>query len=146
MKKSRVFSWHLWLQLLSLVPFLFFIDSISSASKFNKIPRLSPIGDHEMFLRDPDTLSAESNLEDLETFFYNQTLDHFNYRSESYSTFQQRYFVNSKYWGGSNAPIFAYLGAEGPLEGDLSVIGFLTDNAPEFKALLIYIEVYTYLQ
>ncbi|GMN56144.1 hypothetical protein TIFTF001_025260 [Ficus carica] len=93
-----------------------------------------------MFLRDPETLSAESNLEELETFFYNQTLDHFNYRSESYSTFQQRYFVNSKYWGGSNAPIFAYLGAEGPLEGDLSVIGFLTDNAPEFKALLIYIE------
>ena len=49
--------------------------------------------------------------------------------------------VNSKYWGGANAPIFAYFGAEAPLDYDLPAIGFLTDNAPQFKALLVYIEV-----
>ncbi|EXB81591.1 Lysosomal Pro-X carboxypeptidase [Morus notabilis] len=138
MKTSRIISWHLCLQFLSL-PFLFFAV-FSSASKLNKIPKLSPTGHHETFLHDPETPTADSLSEDYETFFYNQTLDHFNYRPESYSTFRQRYVVNSKYWGGSNAPIFAYLGAEAPLDGDLSVIGFLTDNALEFKALQIYIE------
>ncbi|KZV14199.1 hypothetical protein F511_44224 [Dorcoceras hygrometricum] len=50
--------------------------------------------------------------------------------------------VNSKYWGGANSgyPVFAYLGAESPLDDDLEAIGFLTDNAPSFKALLVYIE------
>ncbi|GAY64891.1 hypothetical protein CUMW_237060 [Citrus unshiu] len=48
-------------------------------------------------------------------------------------------------WGGgagadANAPIIAYLGAEEPLDGDISVIGFLTDNAARFNALLVYIE------
>ena len=51
--------------------------------------------------------------------------------------------MNFKYWGGANAsaPIFAYLGAEEDLDYDLSGLGFLTDNAHRFKALLVYIEV-----
>lgn len=51
--------------------------------------------------------------------------------------------INLKYRGGSNisAPIFAYLGAEQPLGDDLTWLGFLTDNALQFKALLVYIEV-----
>ncbi|KAK3030415.1 hypothetical protein RJ639_037544, partial [Escallonia herrerae] len=63
--------------------------------------------------------------EDFETFFYTQTLDHFNYKPESYRTFQQRYIINSKHWGGAeeNAPIFAYFGEEGPLDEDLPIIG-----------------------
>ncbi|CDP14439.1 unnamed protein product [Coffea canephora] len=40
----------------------------------------------------------------------------------------------------SNSSILAYLGAEAPLAEDLESIGFLTDNAPWFKALLVYIE------
>ena len=50
--------------------------------------------------------------DDLETYFYNQTLDHFNYHPESYATFWQRYVVSSKHWGGIGAPIFVLLGAE----------------------------------
>ncbi|KAK0603834.1 hypothetical protein LWI29_009143 [Acer saccharum] len=38
------------------------------------------------------------------------------------------------------APILAYLGAEAPLDGDIAGIGFLTDNAVRFNALLVYIE------
>ncbi|EOA19576.1 hypothetical protein CARUB_v10002667mg [Capsella rubella] len=56
--------------------------------------------------------------------------------------FRQRYAVNSKYWEGgkSNAPILAYLGAESSMDGDLGNIGFIEDNAPHFKALIVYIE------
>lgn len=80
---------------------------------------------------------------DLHTYFYTQTLDHFNYKPESYATFQQRYVINYKYWGGGavSAPIFVLLGAEQSLETDLLTIGFLDDNAAHFNALIVYIEV-----
>jgi lysosomal Pro-X carboxypeptidase len=76
-------------------------------------------------------------------FYYTQTLDHFNYKPESYTTFRQRYVIDFRYWGGANtsAPIFVFFGAEEDLDDDLDAIGFLSDNAPHFKALLIYIEV-----
>ncbi|KAI6669918.1 hypothetical protein NL676_004803 [Syzygium grande] len=94
------------------------------------------------FLRDPARTVQASVAKDFMTFFYNQTLDHFNYRPESYTAFNQRYVVNSKYWGGSDssAPIFAFLGAEAPIDGDIASVGFLTDNAAKFRALLVYIE------
>ncbi|KAH9700253.1 prolylcarboxypeptidase-like protein [Citrus sinensis] len=134
---SSTLSFQLWL--------LYFFTIMSSfyvtATSFD-IPRLSPI--RETILQNFEILSSATISEDFQTFYYNQTLDHFNYRPESYSTFQQRYIINFKYWGGgadqSNAPIFAYLGAESPLDNAPSVIGFLTDNAPQFKALLVYIE------
>lgn len=74
---------------------------------------------------------------------YTQTLDHFNYQPESCTTFQQRYAINYKYWGGakSNSPIFLYTGDESSLEGDLAAAGFLLDNAAHFQALLLVIEV-----
>lgn len=87
-------------------------------------------------------MSAASQSKDFKTFFFNQTLDHFNYKPESYTTFQQRYVINFKYWGGANssATIFVFFGAEENLEDDIN-IGFLTDMGPKFKALLVYIEV-----
>ncbi|KAK3408106.1 hypothetical protein EUGRSUZ_J00405 [Eucalyptus grandis] len=79
-------------------------------------------------------------LSDFQTFFYNQTLDHFDYRPESYATFKQRYVINFNHWGGANAsaPIFAYLGAEAAI--DDHGVGFLIDNAAQFRALSVYIE------
>uniref|UniRef100_A0A7N2LA90 Lysosomal Pro-X carboxypeptidase n=1 Tax=Quercus lobata TaxID=97700 RepID=A0A7N2LA90_QUELO len=131
--KSPMFSFQ-WLPFV----FLIFLSSVS-ATLINNIPRFSPIGGN--FLHDLETVSASIS-DDLQTFYYDQTLDHFNYRPESYTTFQQRYVINSKYWGGatSNAPILAYFGAEAPLDGDLSAIGFLADNAQQFQALILYIE------
>ncbi|OMO90313.1 Peptidase S28 [Corchorus olitorius] len=126
-----------WLQFILV---LIFSTSLSFAGRTD-VPRLSPIG--VKILEDgPETASSAPLSEDLETYYYNQTLDHFNYQPESYATFQQRYVMNSKHWGGANssAPIFAYLGAEAPLDGDLKVIGFLNDNAARFNALLLYIE------
>ncbi|KAH9700218.1 prolylcarboxypeptidase-like protein [Citrus sinensis] len=119
---------------------IFLIFSICvSATQFN-IPRL---GAHrKRFQNEPKAMSPSDQSQDFKTFFYTQTLDHFNYRPDSYATFQQRYVINFKHWGGSNssAPIFVYLGAEGSLDEDLDVAGFLPDNAPRFKALLVYIE------
>ncbi|CAK7353944.1 unnamed protein product [Dovyalis caffra] len=117
-------------------------------ARFN-IPRLDPLGGMNnprvRVSREFSASLAESNINDqnLQTFYYNQTLDHFNYRPESFGVFQQRYVINSQYWGGpnSNAPIFVYFGAEAPLDGDLAGIGTLKENAPSFRALQVYIEV-----
>ncbi|KAK4286391.1 hypothetical protein QN277_002952 [Acacia crassicarpa] len=128
-------------QCLLLISFIF--SFYFTATQSSIIPRLSPIGD--LTLQDPAALTADDtdrDTGDLKTFYFKQTLDHFNYRPDSYTTFPQRYLINFKYWGGANssAPIFAYLGAEEPIDGDLQVIGFLDDNAPSFKALIVYIE------
>ncbi|XP_059429040.1 uncharacterized protein LOC132162838 [Corylus avellana] len=126
---------------LQWLPFLFLIFSTTVSATLYNILRLSPIG--RAILHDPETISASANVsDDFQTFYFDQTLDHFNYRPESYATFKQRYVINSKYWGGANcsAPILAYFGAEAPLDGDLAFVGFLTDNAAKFKALIVYIE------
>ncbi|CAH2041656.1 unnamed protein product [Thlaspi arvense] len=125
---------------LKLLPFsLLFLLGIVSAAPHN-IPRLTAIRGKQ-FKQASNTILAY-NSEDFKTFFHNQTLDHFNFRPDSYAIFQQRYMINDKYWGGAeaNAPIFVYLGAENPLDDDFNVIGFLADNAPYFKALQVYIE------
>ncbi|RVX20127.1 uncharacterized protein LOC100253310 isoform X1 [Vitis vinifera] len=122
-----------------LIPTLI-LSCCVSAAQFN-VPRLGPLS--RGILRNPEPAAvSESFYKDLKTFFYAQTLDHFNYRPESYKTFRQRYVMNFKHWGGAKAgaPIFAYLGAEAPLDGDLVNIGFVNDNAARFNALLIYIE------
>ncbi|KAF8403175.1 hypothetical protein HHK36_011272 [Tetracentron sinense] len=76
------------------------------------------------------------------TYFYTQTLDHFNYRPESYTTFQQRYIINSVYWGGANtsSPIFVYTGDEASITDVAMVAGFITEIASHFKALMVFIE------
>ncbi|KAH9660401.1 prolylcarboxypeptidase-like protein [Citrus sinensis] len=83
----------------------------------------------------------EQNIPDgFETFFYNQTIDHFNYRPESFTTFRQRYLIYSKHWGGGQAPILAFMGAEEPIDDDLKAIGFLTENSERLKALVVFME------
>ncbi|KAK8990222.1 hypothetical protein V6N11_008928 [Hibiscus sabdariffa] len=126
-----------WLQFTVMV--LSILITGTAAGRF-KIPRLSPT--RGALMHNPDLLSSAAVSDDLQTFYYPQTLDHFNYQPESYATFLQRYVMNFKHWGGANdsAPILAYLGAEGPLDDDLAVIGFLNDNAIRFNALLVYIE------
>lgn len=78
-----------------------------------------------------------------ETKHFTQILDHFNYNSQSYHTFQQRYLLNDEHWGGTkiNAPIFVYTGGEANIEFIIRNIGFMFDLAPHFKALLVFIEV-----
>ncbi|RVW54370.1 Lysosomal Pro-X carboxypeptidase [Vitis vinifera] len=76
------------------------------------------------------------------TYYYNQTLDHFNYKPESYRTFQQRYIMNSAYWGGANSssPIFVYTGDEASITAVAAFAGFIVELASRFNGLLLYIE------
>ncbi|KAA8544159.1 hypothetical protein F0562_022205 [Nyssa sinensis] len=76
------------------------------------------------------------------TYYYTQPLDHFNYKPESYSTFQQRYIMNTKFWGGANtsSPIFVYTGDESNLIPLIRFAGFIVDLATRFNGLLLYIE------
>lgn len=75
--------------------------------------------------------------------FFTQLLDHFNFNPQSYQTFQQRYLINDTFWGDpeKNAPIFLYTGNEGDIEWFAQNTGFMYDNAPLFKALIVFIEV-----
>ncbi|KAK4440668.1 Lysosomal Pro-X carboxypeptidase [Sesamum alatum] len=135
---SRLFALLFQVYLLLLVPL--FLESVSLSP--HRIPRLSP-HKHALILKDSDKISsASATSEDFKTYFYTQTLDHFNYAPQSYATFQQRYVVSSRFWGGanSNSPIFAYLGAEGPLDQDLDIIGFIRHTARFFKHLAVFIE------
>ncbi|KAH9619333.1 hypothetical protein KSS87_001632 [Heliosperma pusillum] len=77
-----------------------------------------------------------------ETRYFTQILDHFNFNPQSYQTFQHRYLLNDKYWGGAkkNAPIFVYMGNEGDIEWFANNTGFMFENAPHFNALLVFIE------
>nr|GFB64957.1 lysosomal Pro-X carboxypeptidase-like [Tanacetum cinerariifolium] len=115
-----------------------FTFSTTTFGALNKTPRLSLVN---RSLKDPNAVSATVS-RDLQVFFYNQTLDHFNFNPESYATFPQRYFINFKWWGGAktHAPIIVYLGAEGPIDEDIKILGFFTENAPGFNALLVYLE------
>jgi lysosomal Pro-X carboxypeptidase len=130
-------------RLFLLQSFLLFslTTATATAKRLNTIPRLSPIGPRVWRDQPDKTTSCEVDEEGFETCFYNQTLDHFNYRPESYDTFPQRYVINSKYWGGANASILVYLGAEASIDGYRDAAGFLEDNAVQFKSLLVFIEV-----
>ncbi|CAA3021272.1 lysosomal Pro-X carboxypeptidase-like [Olea europaea subsp. europaea] len=87
-------------------------------------------------------LSFSTKTELYDEKFFTQILDHFNFHPQSYQTFQQRYLINDKYWGGpnTNAPIFVYTGNEGEIEWFAQNTGFLFETAPLFKSLLIFIE------
>jgi lysosomal Pro-X carboxypeptidase len=140
---SKLFSLYLVAMehnymLYTWLPLMFFFNLTTTHSLM--IPRLSPF--REQTLHDLAALIS-NDTKDVETFYYKQVLDHFNYRPESYNTFDQRYLINFKYWGGANssAPILVYLGAESSIDGYPNGIGFLYENAATFKALLVYIEV-----
>ncbi|KAH9700217.1 prolylcarboxypeptidase-like protein [Citrus sinensis] len=123
----------------ALLFFLLFSSCVSSsAAKFN-IPRLRT---RPRTIQNEPILMSASESKDYKTFLYTQPLDHFNYRPDSYKTFQQRYLINFKYWDGANtsAPIFVLFGGEESIDYDRDINGFLPENAPHFKALLVYIE------
>ncbi|WCJ41673.1 Lysosomal Pro-X carboxypeptidase [Euphorbia peplus] len=124
-----------------LLMFLF-INSSISATHF-RFPNFRTIRKYKYGQIEPKISTIQSDfLKDFETFFYTQKLDHFNFRPESLTNFEQRYVMNFKYWGGPNtsAPIFVYFGSEAHIYNDILYNGFLTDNAPHFKALLLYTE------
>ncbi|OVA14418.1 Peptidase S28 [Macleaya cordata] len=90
----------------------------------------------------PESLLHSTKTKLYQAEYFTQILDHFNYHPQSYQTFQQRYLINTKYWGGAekNAPIFVYTGNEGDIEWFAQNTGFMFEIAPHFKALLVFLE------
>ncbi|KAB5552969.1 hypothetical protein DKX38_010280 [Salix brachista] len=90
----------------------------------------------------PEKISLSTPTEPYREKFFTQVLDHYTFRPQSYKTFQQRYLISEKYWGGAEkkAPIFLYTGNEGDIDWFAQNTGFIVDIAPHFKALLVFIE------
>lgn len=132
------------LQMIQL-PCLVLLILASIAAAHSKLPRLGLFGGSTK-IRGLQTQSVRPSGGDdpVQWFNYTQTLDHFNYNPESYATFQQRYALNSQYWGGANSssPIFFLPGDEADVENLVYAPLFALNLASKFKALLVYIEVY----
>ncbi|KAJ6914591.1 hypothetical protein NC651_016770 [Populus alba x Populus x berolinensis] len=118
--------------LFSLLSLLFF--GFSSFAK--------PIPSFPSSIIQAEKISPSSPNELYHEKFFTQVLDHYTFRPQSYKTFQQRYLINDRYWGGAekNAPIFLYTGNEGDIEWFAQNTGFMFDIAPYFKPLLVFIE------
>lgn len=124
---------------LLLLAVIFMLLGTFATATYTNRPRLSISNEkHVSCLKNDNPLTPDFVFHN-----YTQTLDHFNYKPESYMTFQQRYFVNSKYWGGPNtsSPIFVYMGAEISVIKEVLLSGFFPVLASKFHGLLVYIEV-----
>jgi lysosomal Pro-X carboxypeptidase len=91
----------------------------------------SPVSVSQVELSDSET--------PYETYYYNQTLDHFNFAT-SPQYYKERYLISTAYWDGTG-PIFFYSGNEGDITGFWNNSGFITTTlASQFNALLIFAE------
>ncbi|ESO86331.1 hypothetical protein LOTGIDRAFT_235397 [Lottia gigantea] len=73
--------------------------------------------------------------------YYDQIVDHFNYISYGQQRFKQRYLIQDKWFDpASKGPIFFYTGNEGPITSFWNATGFIFDIAPQFNALVVFIE------
>ncbi|XP_022094625.1 dipeptidyl peptidase 2-like [Acanthaster planci] len=74
------------------------------------------------------------------TMYFDQIIDHFNFKTYGNQTFKQRYLVTEDYWAGGSHPVFFYTGNEADITIFLKNTGFLFDIAPRFGALVIFAE------
>lgn len=72
--------------------------------------------------------------------FFKQSQDHFDNGNEN--TWMQAYYVNETFWAGadSGAPVFVYIGGEGPLSSHSVTSNFVTDWLPTTKGILFSVE------
>nr|ACO15310.1 serine protease K12H4.7 precursor [Caligus clemensi] len=101
-------------------------------------------GEKSFFLKllDMKKLSSPTALSDRSGIFisyYNQTLDHFN--EENKKTWNQRYFVNTEFFNGTEtAPVFLLIGGEGTASDSWMKYGAWYGYAKEVGALMIQLE------
>uniref|UniRef100_M8CHP6 Lysosomal Pro-X carboxypeptidase n=1 Tax=Aegilops tauschii TaxID=37682 RepID=M8CHP6_AEGTA len=72
----------------------------------------------------------------------NEELDHFTFTPNASRLFSHKYLLNDTFWRRKPAagPLFVYTGNEGDIEWFTTNTGFMFDIAPEFGALLVFIE------
>lgn len=68
-----------------------------------------------------------------------QKIDHFTFGSKS-GTFRQRLVISDEFWGANGSPIFFYAGGESNVISIAKRNGFVWQNAPTFKALIVFSE------
>ena len=79
--------------------------------------------------------------------YVTQPVDHFaaaavNSTAAAAATWQQAYFINSEHWSKrGDAPVFVYIGGEGPLGGSSVTSNFIVDWLPEVGGLMLALEV-----
>ncbi|KAM3685278.1 hypothetical protein ACJW31_11G105600 [Castanea mollissima] len=139
-RAPKLFQAALWLPCL-LILLLFVTVTCASSPRSSKLGVLRGYNKESKSVYDTSLIESELN-KDYQTFYYDQTLDHFNYQPVSYTTFRHKYVVNFKHWRGAKAaaPIFAYMGEESSLGGEIGYIGFMMESARRFGALELYIE------
>lgn len=72
-----------------------------------------------------------------QTKYFTQRLEHFNQGDDR--KFKQRYLISQKYWK-KGGPIFFYTGNEGDITWFAENTGFMWDIAPQYNAMLIFVE------
>ena len=72
--------------------------------------------------------------------YITQPVDHFD--ASNNATWQQGFYVNATFWKGakSDAPIFLYVGGEGPLSNRSVTSNFVIDWLPSFGSLMLGLE------
>ena len=76
--------------------------------------------------------------------YFDQVIDHFTY--DSAATFPQKFLVYDKFWqnnrtaNGTNGAVFFFFGGEGGVEDFYNNSGALFEYAPEFGALVVFLE------
>ena len=73
------------------------------------------------------------------THFFSQTLDHFGDVRKHGATWRQRCYVDASFWRGPGAPVFLYIGGEGP-QGPVSPTLFMHTLAQRHGALMLALE------
>jgi lysosomal Pro-X carboxypeptidase len=128
-------------------------EAASSSSKRPTIPSLFPAGlaPQRYAAAAPGTDgsgNATAAAKPFTVHYFPQELDHFTFTPNSSRVFSQKYLLNDTFWrrpAGAGAaaagPLFVYTGNEGDIEWFATNTGFMFDIAPEFGALLVFIEV-----
>ena len=89
--------------------------------------------------------SAKSYSENIQgyswdTEYFEQKIDHYDYRTDNTGTYKQRYLINSDNFKDKSKPIFFYTGNEGDITLFAQNTGFIWDNAHLFGALIVFAE------
>ncbi|KAI4969643.1 hypothetical protein ZWY2020_000557 [Hordeum vulgare] len=74
--------------------------------------------------------------------YFQQELDHFTFTPNASDLFSHKYLLNDTFWRRkpTAGPLFVYTGNEGDIEWFATNTGFMFDIAPDFGALLVFIE------
>jgi lysosomal Pro-X carboxypeptidase len=127
-------------------------EAASSSSKRPTIPSLFPAGlaPQRYAAAAPGTDgsgNATAVAKPFTVHYFPQELDHFTFSPNSSRVFSQKYLLNDTFWrrpagdGAPAGPLFVYIGGEADVEWIATNTGFVFDIAPDFGALLVFIEV-----